>query len=293
MGAGLLQSTISTLPLFSKGKVRDIYTIDDDYLLIVTSDRISAFDVVFADAIPGKGRVLTALSDFWMKRLQSVVPNHLSELNPANYVSAAEAAQLEGRAIVAKRLQPIRIEAVVRGYLAGSAWLEYQAGNTVCDIALPKGLKQAAKLANPIFTPAAKAPDGEHDYNVNFDYVVQLLGLTLAEQVQQVSVQLYTQAAHYALSKGVIIADTKFEFGLDQQGRLHLIDEALTPDSSRFWPADAYQEGINPPSFDKQYLRDWLETTNWNKQAPAPRLPQEIIEQTAAKYQEALQRLTQ
>lgn len=292
MTAALLQSDIRSLPLVARGKVRDMYAVGDDKLLIVATDRISAFDVIFDDPVPGKGQVLTALTDFWMERLAAIVPNHTTGIAPETVVAPDERSQVAGRAVVAKRLQPVLVEAVVRGYLIGSGWADYRATGAVCGIALPEGLSLAARLPQPLFTPAAKAAVGDHDVNVDFDTVVKLAGADIAGQIRDVSIRLYTEAAQFAAQKGLIIADTKFEFGLDDDGRLHLMDEVLTPDSSRFWPASAYAEGISPPSFDKQYLRDWLETQNWNKQAPAPRLPADIIQKTAQKYQEALERLT-
>ena len=269
-----------------------MYAVNDDLLLIVASDRISAFDVILDDPIPGKGQVLTALTEFWLSKLAHVVPNHATGIDPASVVAANERDQVKGRAMVVKRLKPIMVEAVARGYLIGSGWKDYQATGAVCGIALPAGLKLVGRLPEPIFTPAAKAEVGEHDENVEFAHLVAEVGQTMAEKVRAVTLQLYTEAAQFALGKGIIIADTKFEFGLDAQGQLHLMDEVLTPDSSRFWPANEYQEGISPPSFDKQFVRDWLEQQPWNKTAPAPRLPDDVIQKTAAKYHEALTRLT-
>jgi len=280
------------LPLLGRGKVRDMYAVGDDKLLIVASDRISAFDVVLDDPIPGKGEVLTRMTDFWLQKLAHVIPNHSTGIDPASVVAPHEREQVAGRAVVVKRLQPILVECVARGYLIGSGWNDYQASGGVCGIALPPGLKLAGRLPAPIFTPAAKAEFGLHDENVDFDYVVKQVGPDLAAQLRDVTLRLYAEAAEYARGKGIIIADTKFEFGLDSEGRLHLMDEVLTPDSSRFWPADAYAEGISPPSFDKQFVRDWLETQPWDKTSPAPRLPADVIEKTAAKYREALERLT-
>jgi phosphoribosylaminoimidazole-succinocarboxamide synthase len=288
----LHQSTIKSLPLLARGKVRDMYAVGDDKLLIVATDRISAFDVILDDPIPGKGQVLTELTEFWLKKLAHVIPNHSTGIDPATVVAADEVDQVQGRAVVVKRLKPILVEAVARGYLIGSGWKDYQATGAVCGIALPPGLQQASKLPQAIFTPAAKAEFGEHDENVNFDYVVQQVGANLAAKLRDVTLQLYTEASAYAATKGIIIADTKFEFGLDDNGQLHLMDEVLTPDSSRFWPAADYAVGISPPSFDKQFVRDWLETQVWNKTPPAPRLPQQVMEKTAAKYREALTRLT-
>ena len=292
MAQPLHQSTIKSLPLLARGKVRDMYAVGDDKLLIVATDRISAFDVILDDPIPGKGQVLTELTEFWLKKLAHVIPNHSTGIDPATVVAANEVDQVQGRAVVVKRLKPILVEAVARGYLIGSGWKDYQATGAVCGIALPPGLQQASKLPQPIFTPAAKAEFGEHDENVSFDYVVQQVGAELAAKLRDVTLQLYTQASAYAATKGIIIADTKFEFGLDDNGQLHLMDEVLTPDSSRFWPAADYAVGISPPSFDKQFVRDWLETQVWNKTPPAPRLPQQVMEKTAAKYREALTRLT-
>jgi phosphoribosylaminoimidazole-succinocarboxamide synthase len=286
------QSTITSLPLLGRGKVRDMYAVGDDKLLIVASDRISAFDVILDDPIPGKGQVLTELTEFWLKKLAHIVPNHETGIDPRDVVAPDERDQVAGRAMVVKRLKPILVEAVARGYLIGSGWKDYQQSGAVCGIALPAGLKQASKLPQPIFTPAAKAEFGHHDENVDFQHVVNEVGSELAEKIRALTLQLYTEAAEFAASKGIIIADTKFEFGLDEEGRLYLMDEVLTPDSSRFWPASGYAEGISPPSFDKQFVRDWLETQPWDKTAPAPRLPAEVLEKTAAKYREALTRLT-
>src|SRR5690554_4146743 len=289
---GLHESSLTSLPLLGRGKVRDMYAVGDDKLLIVASDRISAFDVILDDPIPGKGRVLTELTEFWLKKLAHIVPNHATGILPEEVVTAAERDQVAGRAVVVKRLKPILVEAVARGYLIGSGWNDYQRTGAVCGIALPAGLRQADKLPLPIFTPAAKAEFGQHDENVDFDYVVREIGPALAEQVRDITLRLYTEAAQYAPTQGIVIAYTKFEFGLDDDGRLHLMDEVLTPDSSRFWPADSYAVGISPPSFDKQFVRDWLETQDWDKTPPAPRLPAEVAAKTGAKYQEALTRLT-
>jgi phosphoribosylaminoimidazole-succinocarboxamide synthase len=289
----LYESTITSLPLLGRGKVRDNYAVGNDKILIVTTDRLSAFDVVMNEPIPTKGQVLNQMSDFWFSKLSHIVPNHLTGITPESVVSAAEIDQVRGRAVVAKRLKPILVEAVVRGYLIGSGWKDYQATGTVCGIPLPAGLKMAAKLSQPIFTPAAKADLGEHDENISFDEMKNRIGNELATKMRDVSIQLYQAAADYAATRGIIIADTKFEFGLDDNGVMHLMDEVLTADSSRFWPADSYAEGISPPSFDKQFVRDYLETLNdWGKTAPAPALPADVIEKTGAKYREALQRLT-
>lgn len=287
----LHQSQIKSLPLLARGKVRDMYAVGDDKLLIVASDRISAFDVILDDPIPGKGQVLTELTEFWLKKLAHVVPNHSTGIAPEDVVTAQERDQVAGRAMVVKRLKPVMVEAVARGYLIGSGWKDYQATAAVCGINLPAGLRLASKLPEPIFTPAAKVEVGAHDENVDFAHVVAEVGQDMAEHIRNVTLRLYGEAAAYAAEKGIIIADTKFEFGLDSSGTLHLMDEVLTPDSSRFWPADQYAEGSSPPSFDKQFVRDWLETQPWDKTAPAPRLPAEVIEKTAAKYREAVTRL--
>jgi phosphoribosylaminoimidazole-succinocarboxamide synthase len=291
VSGALFESTLESLPRIGRGKVRDLYAVGADRMLIVASDRLSAFDVVLTDPIPDKGRVLTRMSSFWFARLAHVVPNHLTGIDPESVVRGdAEQAQVRGRAVVVRRLRPLPIEAVVRGYLAGSGWKDYQKTGAVCGIALPAGLKQAAKLPAPIFTPATKAQEG-HDENIAFAQTAGLIGEALAAQVRDVSIRLYREAADYAATRGIIIADTKFEFGLDDRGALVLIDEALTADSSRFWPADSYREGISPPSYDKQYVRDYLETLDWDKTPPAPRLPPEVIARTAEKYREALFRL--
>ena len=289
----LYQSTIDSLPLLGRGKVRDNYAVGDDQILIVTTDRLSAFDVVMNEPIPGKGMVLNQMTDFWFEKLGDIVPNHLTGVAPESVVRADEAAQVRGRAVVAKRLQPIMVEAVVRGYLIGSGWKDYQATGAVCGITLPAGLQQADKLPEPIFTPAAKADLGEHDENISFEDMEQRIGAELAGRMRTISIALYQRAAEYAATKGIIIADTKFEFGLDSNNVLHLMDEVLTADSSRFWPADSYRPGISPPSFDKQFVRDYLETlTEWPKTAPAPALPDDVINKTQAKYFEAIERLT-
>jgi len=289
----LYQSTIDSLPLLGRGKVRDNYAVGDDKILIVTTDRLSAFDVVMNEPIPGKGMVLNQMTDFWFEKLGDIVPNHLTGVAPESVVSAEEASQVRGRSVVAKRLQPIMVEAVVRGYLIGSGWKDYQATGAVCGITLPAGLQQADKLPEPIFTPAAKADLGEHDENISFEDMEQRIGADLAGRMRTISIALYQRAAEYAATKGIIIADTKFEFGLDSNNVLHLMDEVLTADSSRFWPADSYRPGISPPSFDKQFVRDYLETlTDWPKTAPAPALPADVIDKTQAKYFEAIERLT-
>lgn len=293
MSSSVFESNITSLPLLGRGKVRDIYAVNDELLLIVTSDRLSAFDVILPDPIPGKGKVLTSVANFWFKQLGHVIPNQLTGIDPESVVQGqAEKAQVRGRSLVVKRLKPLPIEAVVRGYLIGSGWKDYGATGAVCGIPLPAGLKMASRLPQPLFTPATKADIGEHDENISFEQVEKLVGAKLAAQVRDVAIQLYSEAARHALQHGIIIADTKFEFGLDAAGTLHLIDEALTPDSSRFWPADSYQEGISPPSFDKQFVRDYLETLNWDKKAPGPHLPAAIVDKTVAKYREACQRIT-
>jgi len=291
--APLFESSLTGLKLSHRGKVRDIYPIDEQRMLIVTTDRLSAFDVILPDPIPQKGAVLTAISNFWFDHTRTIVPNHILG-DPLESVlsSASDLQQVRDRAVIVKRLQPLPIEAVARGYLIGSGWKDYQATGKVCGISLPRDLQQASKLPEPIFTPATKAEAGDHDENISFDRVVALLGQELAERVRDTTLSVYRYAAEYARARGIIIADTKFEFAVDDSGELILIDEALTPDSSRFWPADTYQPGTSPPSFDKQFVRDYLETLDWNKKAPGPHLPPEVIEQTAAKYREALERLT-
>jgi len=292
MNNALFESKLSGLERVSQGKVRDIYAVDDQHLLIVTSDRLSAFDVVLPDPIPGKGEVLTQTANFWFARTRDIVPNHLTGIDPAEIIGAEEAARLGDRAIVVKRLNPLPVEAVVRGYLIGSGWKDYQKTGAVCGIALPEGLQMAAQLPEPIFTPATKADVGDHDENIDFATMCDLIGTELAEKVRDLSIRIYQHGADYARERGIIIADTKFEFGLDENDKLYLIDEVLTPDSSRFWPADQYQVGISPPSFDKQFVRDYLETLDWGKTAPGPRLPQEVIDKTAEKYRQAFEQLT-
>ncbi|MBP8308363.1 MAG: phosphoribosylaminoimidazolesuccinocarboxamide synthase [Burkholderiaceae bacterium] len=286
------QSSLHSLPLLGRGKVRDNYAVGDDRLLIVTTDRLSAFDVVLAEPIPDKGKVLNQMALFWFERLADIVPNHLTGMAPESVVAADELAQVRGRSMVVKRLRPILVEAVVRGYVIGSGWKDYQASGSICGIRLPAGLQQAQQLAEPIFTPAAKAELGEHDENIRFDEMVARIGGDLAERIRDISLQLYQRASQFAATRGIIIADTKFEFGLDDQNRLHLMDEVLTADSSRFWPADQYRPGISPPSFDKQFVRDYLESVPWDKRPPAPALPPDVIERTAEKYREALTRIT-
>ena len=293
----LYATSIKSLPLLSKGKVRDVYALGDDKLLMITTDRLSAFDVVMGQPIPEKGIVLNKMANFWFDRLANVIPNHLTGIDPESVVPANEVDQVRGRAVVAKRLKPILVEAVVRGYLAGSGWKDYKENGKVCGITLPAGLENAQKLPEPIFTPAAKAEMGEHDENIAFDKVIDMIGESLANQIREVSIRLYKEASEYAATRGIIIADTKFEFGLDDAGQLVLMDEILTADSSRFWPAETYHVGANPPSYDKQFVRDWLETAMvdgklWPKTAPAPALPLDVIDKTAEKYREALARLT-
>lgn len=291
--AALFESSLSNLKLLSRGKVRDIYEIDEKHLLIVTTDRLSAFDVVLPDPIPGKGRVLTHVSNFWFEKMKNVIPNHLADLKLEDVLpNADERAQVSGRSIIVKRLTPLPVEAIVRGYLIGSGWKDYQQSGAVCGITLPKGLQQAQQLPEAIYTPSSKAAVGDHDENITFEQTIPLLGKEIAGQVRDISIKLYTEAAVFAKERGIIIADTKFEFGLDDEGKLYLIDEALTPDSSRFWPAEQYQVGISPPSFDKQYIRDYLETLDWDKTAPGPALPKEVTEVCAAKYAEAETKLT-
>ena len=294
-------SALTSLPLLARGKVRDNYAVGDDRILMVASDRISAFDVIMGEPIPGKGALLTQMALFWFDKLKDIVPNHLTGDAPESVVAPGEVAQVQGRSMLVKRLKPLPVEAVVRGYLAGSGWAEYQQSRSVCGVPLPEGLSNASKLPEPIFTPAAKAEVGEHDENISFEQVEQTIGKELAARMREVSIELYRTAAAFARTKGIIIADTKFEFGLDENGTLTLMDEVLTPDSSRYWPEAGYQAafdaGLNPPSYDKQYLRDWLQTATvdgkpWAKQPPAPTLPQEVIDNTAAKYREALEALT-
>ncbi|MEY3510898.1 MAG: Phosphoribosylaminoimidazole-succinocarboxamide synthase [Pseudomonadota bacterium] len=300
MTSALHTSALTSLPLLARGKVRDNYAVGDDRILMVASDRISAFDVIMGEPIPGKGALLTRLSLFWFEQLGpkglNICPIHLTGQAPESVVSADEAAQVSGRSMLVQRLKPIPVEAVVRGYLAGSGWKEYQESRSVCGVPLPEGLHNASRLPEPIYTPAAKAEMGEHDENITFEKTVEMIGPELAGKIREISIRLYKAAAEIALKKGIIIADTKFEFGLDPKGQLVLMDEVLTPDSSRYWPADQYAVGSNPPSYDKQFLRDWLETAQvngqpWDKSPPSPRLPREVIEKTAAKYQEALTRL--
>ncbi|SFE08419.1 phosphoribosylaminoimidazolesuccinocarboxamide synthase [Nitrosomonas sp. Nm166] len=290
--SALFETSIKSLPFLHRGKVRDIYAVGNDKLLIVQTDRLSAFDVILPTPVPGKGKILTALSQFWFQKLAHILPNHLTGIAPESVVAEHEREQVEGRAFVIRRLKPLPIEAIVRGYVVGSGWKDYQQTGAICGIQLPAGLKLAEKISGgAIFTPSTKAAAGAHDENISLVEVENQLGKALTEKVSKKAIQLYTEAADYALQRGIIIADTKFEFGLDNAGELYLIDEVLTPDSSRFWPADQYQPGQNPPSFDKQFVRDWLEKQDWNKKAPAPELPEEILQQTMEKYQEALRLL--
>jgi phosphoribosylaminoimidazole-succinocarboxamide synthase len=292
MSAEMMQSDIRSLPFLHRGKVRDLYAVGNDKLLVVQTDRLSAFDVILPDPVPGKGEVLTAVSNFWFDKLRHVIPNHLTGIAPESVVNAAELTQVKGRAFVTKKLKPLPIEAIVRGYLVGSGWKDYQKTGSVCGIKLPAGLREAEKLPEPLFTPSTKAAAGDHDENISFAQTVELLGEARAKEVRDATLALYIEAANYAATRGIIIADTKFEFGVDEAGKLYLIDEALTPDSSRFWPADQYRVGSNPPSFDKQFVRDWLETSGWNKRAPAPHVPRDVLQKTADKYREALVKLT-
>ncbi|GAB7521102.1 phosphoribosylaminoimidazolesuccinocarboxamide synthase [Paraburkholderia sp. 2C] len=288
----LYESTLRSLPLLGRGKVRDNYAVGNDKLLIVTTDRLSAFDVIMGEPIPDKGRVLNQMADFWFDKLKDIVPNHLTGVAPETVVAPDEVAQVQGRAVVVKKLEPILVEAVVRGYLAGSGWKDYQATGAICGVELPPGLQNAQKLPEPIFTPAAKAEMGHHDENITYNEMERRIGTELSATIRDISIRLYKEAADFAATRGIIIADTKFEFGLDNQGKLYLMDEVLTADSSRFWPADEYKVGTNPPSFDKQFVRDWLETQPWKKEPPAPKLPDDVVAKTAGKYREALERLT-
>lgn len=290
--AGLLETNIKSLPFVHRGKVRDIYAVGDDKLLVIQTDRLSAFDVVLDDPIPEKGKILTAMSNFWFKKFGDLMPNHMTDIDPTTLVSPEERSQVEGRAIVVKKLKALPIEAIVRGYIIGTGWKDYKKTGAVCGIALPSGLQEAQKLPEVIFTPSTKAAVGQHDENISFEQMEKNIGTDLAKQVRDYAIKLYTAAAEYAATKGIIIADTKFEFGVDANGTVHLIDEILTPDSSRFWPTASYAVGSSPPSFDKQFVRDWLEAQPWNKQAPAPKLPSAVAEKTAEKYAEALKLLT-
>ncbi|MBX9962297.1 MAG: phosphoribosylaminoimidazolesuccinocarboxamide synthase [Burkholderiales bacterium] len=281
------ETRLRSLRLLHRGKVRDLYAVDDEHLLVIQTDRLSAFDVILPTPIPGKGKVLTAVSNFWFAKLGHVIPNHLTGIDPESVVASEERSQVVGRAFVVRRLKPLPIEAIVRGYVAGSGWKDYRATGAICGIALPPGLQEASKLPQPIFTPSTKAPKGTHDENIPYAEAERLLGSARAAEVRDAAIRLYREAADFAATKGIIIADTKFEFGTDAAGKLYLIDEALTPDSSRFWPRDQYRVGMSPPSFDKQFVRDWLEAQHWNKQPPAPALPADVLAKTAAKYEEA------
>ena len=293
MTSPLLRTSIESLPLIHQGKVRDIYAINDETMLLVSTDRLSAFDVILPTGIANKGAMLTQMANFWFEKLKHIVPNHLTGIAPESVVTNdADKAQLGARAVVVKKLKALPIEAIVRGYLVGSGWKEYKQKGTVCGIPLPAGLQEASKLPSPIFTPSSKAAVGEHDENISIMQVEALIGKDMTQQVAKVAIQLYNEATEYALTKGIIIADTKFEFGLDANGVLHVMDEVLTPDSSRFWPADTYQVGSNPPSYDKQYVRDWLESVHWNKSPPAPALPDDVAQRTSEKYMEAYEKLT-
>lgn len=291
--AGLMKTNIKSLPFLHSGKVRDIYAVGDDKMLVVQTDRLSAFDVIMEDPIPEKGKILTAMSNFWFKKFGDLMPNHMTDIDPETLVAPEERDQVRGRAIVVKKFKPLPIEAIVRGYIIGTGWKDYQKTGAVCGIKLPEGLKEAQKLPEVIFTPSTKAEIGDHDENISFEKMKEIVGADVAEKVRELAVSLYKAAADYAATKGIIIADTKFEFGLDDEGKVHLIDEILTPDSSRFWPAASYEVGMSPPSFDKQYVRDWLSSQPWNKKAPAPRLPEEVSSRTTEKYSEALRLLTE
>lgn len=290
--SGMMQTNLKSLPLLHRGKIRDIYAVGDDKLLVVQTDRLSAFDVVLDDPIPGKGKILTAMSNFWFRKFGHMMPNHMTGIDPVSVVAPGERDQVEGRAIVVKKLKPLGIEAIVRGYMIGTGWLDYQKTGMICGISLPEGMQKAQKLPEVIFTPSTKAAVGNHDENITFEQAEKIVGVETARQVRDMAIRLYSAAAEYAAGKGILIADTKFEFGLDEEGRVYLIDEILTPDSSRFWPASGYVMGSSPPSFDKQFVRDWLEEQPWNKQAPAPRLPEAVAKKTADKYHEAFRLLT-
>lgn len=290
--AGLMKTCLQSLPFLHRGKVRDIYAVGDDKMLVIQTDRLSAFDVVLEDPIPGKGRILTELSNFWFAKFGQLMPNHMTDIDPESVVAPEERDQVKGRAIVVRKLSPLPIEAIVRGYLIGTGWKEYQQSGTVCGIRLPEGLQEAQKLPEVIFTPSTKAEAGEHDQNISFEKMKEIVGADVAEKVRDLAITLYREAAEFAATKGIVIADTKFEFGLDDTGNVYLIDEILTPDSSRFWPASSYRVGMSPPSFDKQYVRDWLDSQPWDKKAPAPRLPEEVAAKTVEKYNEALRLLT-
>jgi len=290
--SGILETHLKSLPFLHRGKVRDIYAVGEDHLLVIQTDRLSAFDVILDDPIPNKGKVLTTMSNFWFKKFGHLMPNHMTDIDPLSLVSAEEREQVEGRAIVVKKFKPLAIEAIVRGYIIGSGWKDYQKTGMVCGHQLPVGLKEGQKLPEVLFTPSTKAPMGQHDENISFAETEKIVGPEIAAKVRDLAIKLYSEAAEFAATKGIIIADTKFEFGLDAANNIYLIDEILTPDSSRFWPASSYQVGMSPPSFDKQFVRDWLEQQPWDKKAPAPRLPAEVAQVTADKYAEALRLLT-
>lgn len=289
---GLMKTQIKSLPFLHRGKVRDIYAVDDDKLLVVQTDRLSAFDVVMEDPIPNKGRILTAMSNFWFKKFGHLMPNHMTDIDPESLVAPEERDQVRGRAIVVRKFKSLPIEAIVRGYIIGTGWKDYQQTGAICGIKLPAGLKEAQKLPEVLFTPSTKADVGEHDQNISFEKMKEIVGADVAEKVRDLAITLYKEAAEFAATKGILIADTKFEFGMDDDGKIYLIDEILTPDSSRFWPASSYKVGMSPPSFDKQYVRDWLSAQPWDKTAPAPRLPDEVAQKTTEKYNEALRLLT-
>ncbi|HLU77307.1 MAG TPA: phosphoribosylaminoimidazolesuccinocarboxamide synthase [Burkholderiales bacterium] len=290
--AALLQSDIKSLQFLHRGKVRDLYAVGEDKLLVIQTDRLSAFDVILPQPIPGKGQVLTAMSNFWFKKLADIIPNHMTDIDPLSVVTPEERDQVAGRAIVVRRLKPLKVEAVARGYLIGSGWKDYVRTGKLCGIALPAGLREAERLPEPLFTPSTKADAGQHDENISYEEAERIIGADYARQVRDATLALYSAAAAYAATKGIIIADTKFEFGTDEQGTVHLMDEALTPDSSRFWDAAQYQVGISPPSYDKQIVRNWLEQSGWNKQPPAPQVPEEVLLRTAERYNEVLEKLT-
>lgn len=289
---GLMKTDIKSLPFLHRGKVRDIYAVGDDKMLVVQTDRLSAFDVIMEDPIPGKGKILTAMSNFWFRKFGKLMPNHMTDIDPESLVAPEEREQVRGRAIVVRKFRPLPIEAIVRGYIIGTGWKDYQKTGAICGIELPEGLKEAQKLPEVIFTPSTKAAVGEHDQNISFEKMKEIVGADIAEKVRDLAVTLYREAAGFAATKGILIADTKFEFGIDENRNVYLIDEILTPDSSRFWPAASYEVGMSPPSFDKQYVRDWLEAQPWDKKAPAPRLPEDVARKTAEKYNEALRLLT-
>ncbi len=291
--SALMKTNIKSLPFLHRGKVRDIYAVGDDKMLVIQTDRLSAFDVIMEDPIPNKGQILTAMSNFWFRKFGKLMPNHMTDIDPESVVAPEERDQVKGRAFVVKKFKPLPIEAIVRGYIVGTGWKDYQKTGAICGIKLPEGLKEAQKLPEVLFTPSTKAAVGEHDQNISFEEMKKMVGNDIAEKVRDLAITLYKEASSFASTKGILIADTKFEFGIDENRNVYLIDEILTPDSSRFWPAISYKEGMSPPSFDKQYVRDWLESQPWNKKAPAPRLPEEVARKTAEKYNEALRLLTE